>query len=161
MGKTDKAGIAKDYLEKGFLLQKSGHLDRAAHFYKRSIEFKPTAQAHTFLGWIYSLKGRYEEAIQQCKSAIALNPDYGNPYNDIGAYLLQMNRYDESIPWFEKALNAPDYENYSYPYLNLGRVYEFKGDCDKALKLFKKAIEQDTAYEPAQIAYQSLLAKYN
>ena len=162
MGKnTDKAELARDYFEKGYLLQKNGHLDRAAHFYKRSIEFQPTAQAFTFLGWVYSLKGRYMEAIEQCKAAIEIDPDYGNPYNDIGAYLLQMHRYNEAIEWFEKALNAPNYENYSYPFINLGRIYEFKGLWDKACEMYKKAIKENPEYQPAHDAYNRLRAKYN
>jgi Tfp pilus assembly protein PilF len=158
---TDKKELAKGYFNKGVLLQKSGHLDRAAHCYKRSIEFEPTAQAHTFLGWILSLKGLYNEAIEECKKAIVIDPDFGNPYNDIGAYLLQQHRYDESKEWFNKALGAPNYENYCYPNLNLGRVYEFKGLWKKALFFYKRAIKENPYYEPAQHALKDLMAKYN
>lgn len=162
MGKiNDKTELARDFFEKGYLLQKSGHLDRAAHFYKRSIEFQPTAQAFTFLGWVYSLKGLLTEAIAQCKAAIEIDPEYGNPYNDIGAYLLQMQHYDEAKEWFEKALQAPKYENYCYPYMNLGRIYEFKGLWNKASEMFQKALKENPTYEPAQNAYKKLLARYN
>jgi len=161
MAHTDKDEIAKEYFDKGFLLQKKGHLDRAAHFYKRSIEFKPTAKAHTFLGWVYSLKGLYEDAIDQCKNAISLDPAFGNPYNDIGAYLLQMHRYDEAVFWLKKALEAPIYENYCYPHLNLGRVYEFKGNWDEAIKCYERALKENPYYEPAISALERQMAKYN
>jgi Tfp pilus assembly protein PilF len=161
MAQTDKGEIAKEYFDKGFLLQKSGHLDRAAHFYKRSIEYKPTAQAHTFLGWVYSLKGLYDQAIEQCKNAISLDPTFGNPYNDIGAYLMQKHKYDEAIYWLKKALKAPNYENYCYPYLNLGRVYEFKGDWNEAIKYYEKALKENPDYKPATKALEGQRAKYN
>ncbi|NIO09761.1 MAG: tetratricopeptide repeat protein, partial [Deltaproteobacteria bacterium] len=45
----------------------------------------PTAEAYTFLGWTYSFMGQLNEAIEECQRAITLDPDFGNPYNDIGA----------------------------------------------------------------------------
>ena len=47
--------------------------------------------------------GRLEEAIEECHKAIAVDPTFGNPYNDIGAYLIEMGRLDEAIPWLERA----------------------------------------------------------
>ncbi|KAA3615052.1 MAG: tetratricopeptide repeat protein [Calditrichaeota bacterium] len=161
MGKNNKSDIAKDFFEKGFILQNNGHLDRAAHFYRRSIEFYPSAKAYTYLGWVLSLKGLYDKAIEECKHAIDLDPSYGNPYNDIGAYLLQQNKFDEAMDWLKKALDAPNYKNYCYPWLNLGRVYEFKGHWDEALKCYKMAIQENDNYTPAEQALQSLLAKHN
>lgn len=153
--------LAKQFFEQANKLQKSGHLDRAAKFYKRSIEFNPTSEAYTYLGWIYSQKGLYAEAILQCKVAIDLDPTYGNAYNDIGAYLIQLGRYNEAIPWLEKSLHAPRYENYCYPNLNLGYIYEQKGDWKKALKFYETALNQNKAYQPARSAYDKLCGKLN
>ena len=55
-----------------------------------------------------------------------MDPDFGNPYNDIGAYLIQMGRLDEAIPWLEKATRAPRYEAPHFPRFNLGRAYVAK-----------------------------------
>ena len=54
---------------------------------KRSIEIPPTAEAHTYLGWTYSLQGKLDEATAECLRAIEIDPEFGNPYNDIGVYL--------------------------------------------------------------------------
>jgi len=59
-------------------------------------------EAHTFLGWTYHFQGRIEEAIAECKLAIGLDPEFGNPYNDIGAYLIELGRFEEAIPWLEQ-----------------------------------------------------------
>jgi len=48
---------------------------------------EPSAEAHTFLVWVYSFERRFAEAIAECKRAIAVDPEFGNPYNDIGVYL--------------------------------------------------------------------------
>ena len=156
-----KEKLARSFFDQAYHLQMSGHLDRAIRFYKRSIEFCPTAKAHTFLGWTYSLKNLYEQAIEECYKAIEIDPDFGNPYNDIGAYLIQLKKYDEAIYWLNKALHAPDYENYCFPNLNLGYIYEFKGQWDVALEYFKTAIEENENYLPAKTAFDKLLGKFN
>lgn len=46
---------------------------------------------------------RLDEALAECKRAIACDPDFGSPYNDIGGYLMEMGRDDEAIPWLEQA----------------------------------------------------------
>jgi Tfp pilus assembly protein PilF len=152
---------AKRFFEQAFNLQAAGQIDRAAYFYRRSIEFNPTSQAHTFLGWIYSLKGLYEDAIEECEKAIELDPEYGNPYNDIGAYLVRLKKFDEAVPWLEKALKAPKYENYCYPYLNLGYIYEKKGKWREALEYFRKSVKENPEYQPAQTALHRLEGRLN
>jgi tetratricopeptide (TPR) repeat protein len=62
----------------------------------------PTAEAHTFLGWAYSHAGYVERAIAECKRAIEVDPDFGNPYNDIGVYLIEKGALDDAVPWLER-----------------------------------------------------------
>jgi tetratricopeptide (TPR) repeat protein len=92
--------------QEAYRYQMEGELDRAIERYQRSIEAHPTAEAHTFLGWTLSFQGRLEEGTGECLRAIAIDPEFGNPYNDIGVYLMQRDKLDESIPWFEKAKQA-------------------------------------------------------
>src|SRR6266481_8543825 len=101
-------------------------LDRAVALYTKSIEIFPTAEAYTFRGWAFQKMGRIDDAIAECQKAIEVDPTFGNPYNDIGAYLLQKGQIDDSIPWLLRALEAPRYESYCYPHMNLGRAYEAK-----------------------------------
>ena len=102
------------YLEKGNRKHREGDIDGAIESYKESIRLHPTADAHTFLGWMYSFQGRIEDAINECKTAIILDPDFGNPYNDIGVYLMQQGRLDEAEPWFRKAMQAQRYGTSSF-----------------------------------------------
>ncbi|MBI4537762.1 MAG: tetratricopeptide repeat protein [candidate division NC10 bacterium] len=97
--------------------------DQAIRLYQESMSLCPTAEAHTFLGWTYSFQDRLDEAIAECHKAIAIDPDFGNPYNDIGVYLMQKGDLDGAIPWFERAKTAARYEPRHYPYINLGRIY--------------------------------------
>ena len=88
---------AYEHWQEGYLLHSLGAYEEAVEAYRKSIELRPTAEGHTFLGWSLSMLGRLDEAIVECKRAIAFDPDYGNPYNDIGVYLIELGRPDEAI----------------------------------------------------------------
>src|SRR5882672_12017576 len=124
-------------------------LDEAAELYKKSIETYPTAEAHTFLGWTYSWMGRIDDAIAECHKAIEVDPTFGNPYNDIGSYLMMKGEVDDAIPWLERALQAPRYESYCYPHMNLGRAYESKRDWLRAKDEYRKALAEKADYRDA------------
>jgi tetratricopeptide (TPR) repeat protein len=120
--------------------QMAGELDDSIRLYKESISLCPTADAHTYLGWAYSFQGRIDDAIAQCEIAIQIDPEFGNPYNDIGVYLMQQQKLEEAVPWLEKAKQAKRYDPRHFPYLNLGRVYVAKGMLQKALAEFRGAL---------------------
>jgi Tfp pilus assembly protein PilF len=141
---------AEQLVELAMNHQMRGELDEAIGLYKRSIALYPTADAHTYLGWAYSFQGRIDDAIAQCEIAIELDPEFGNPYNDIGVYLMQQQRLDEAIPWLEKAKLAKRYKPRHFPYQNLGRVYLAKSMLQKAIEEFRGALRIEP--ENAQIA---------
>jgi len=120
--------------------QMAGDLERAIATYQKSIATCPTAEAHTFLGWTYSFQGRLDEATAECKRAIELDPDFGNPYNDIGVYLMQQDKLDEAIPWLERAKHASRYEPRQFPYMNLGRLYLKQRRWWEALRELEAAV---------------------
>lgn len=132
---------AHELFQQAYELQVARRFEDAIRLYKKSIGVYPTAEAYTFLGWTYSFQGRLDEAIQECRLAIAVDPDFGNPYNDIGVYLMQRGEYEEALPWLEKAKQAPRYEPRHFPYLNTGRIYLARGEWIEALKEFEKAVE--------------------
>lgn len=132
---------ALDLIEQAMKHQMAREFDDAIRLYKESITVYPTADAHTYLGWAYSFIGRVNEAIAQCEIAIQLDPEFGNPYNDIGVYLMQQQRFDDAIPWLERAKSAKRYEPRHFPYINLGRIYLTKGMIQKALEEFDGALK--------------------
>jgi Tfp pilus assembly protein PilF len=111
----------------------AGELEEAIVLFTRSLETRPTAEAYTFRGWAYSFAGRLDDAILECQKAIATDPQFGNPYNDIGCYLMEQGRLDEAIPWFQSAKRAARYEPRHFPYLNLGRLRAARGEVEEAI----------------------------
>ncbi|TLY30401.1 MAG: tetratricopeptide repeat protein [Nitrospirae bacterium] len=138
-----------------------GEFEEAVKLYTESIELYPTAEAYTFRGWTHSFMGMLDEAIEDCHRAIAVDPDFGNPYNDIGAYLIEKGQLDDAIEWLEKATRAKRYESPAFPHLNLGRVYEKKREWDKALECYQQALRINPKYDLAQRAFTRLRAMMN
>jgi Tfp pilus assembly protein PilF len=148
-------------LQQAYRVQMDGDYDQAVILYKRSLEIFPSAEAHTFLGWTYHFQGKIEDAIAECKKAIEVDPEFGNPYNDIGSYLIQMRRYDEAIPWLEQAILAPRYEPRHFPHFNLGRAYIAKGMLSRARECFNESLRIEPNYVLARQAVENLRRMVN
>lgn len=134
--------------------QMRGEIEQALELYDRSLEVMPTPEAYTFRGWARSQMRDYAAAMADCHRAIDLDPEFGNPYNDIGAYFIEMGELDDAIPWLRMALKAKRYENYCFPHYNLGRVFEAKGQLERALEHYRRALVENPTYAPALRALQ-------
>lgn len=152
---------SKEYLLKAYRFQMNGQFEEAILNYRKSLDLFPTSEAYTFLGWTYSFLGNYEKAIEECKNAIAIDPDYGNPYNDIGAYLIQQGRFDEALTWLELALKAKRYDNPQFAHVNIGRVLESKGLWFEALDEYRTAIKISPDYLLAKQYFNRLQGLLN
>lgn len=145
---------------RGYLLHELGHFEMAIRYFRESIARRPTAEAHTFLGWSLSHLGRLEEAIDECKTAIGIDPGFGNPYNDIGVYLMALDREGEAIPWFEKAIESTRYCCYQFAHYNKGRVLLGQGRVEAAKRSFERALEHEPNYAPARAALDQIEREY-
>jgi tetratricopeptide (TPR) repeat protein len=161
MAKDELIDLAIELFRDAYRHQMKGELDEAVELYRQSIETYPTAEAYTFLGWTYSFMGDYDAAIAECRHAIETDPDLGNPYNDIGAYLIEKGHLDEAIPWLEMATRAMRYDNPAFPHFNLGRVWEFKHDFARALAAYQQAVAIDPKYTLAITGIRRLRAMFN
>ena len=157
--RQDKRQEAMEWVSKAYQLHMHAEVEKAISYYTKSIEIYPTAEAYTFRGWARSFEKDYASAIEDCHRAIDLDPEFGNPYNDIGAYYLEQDEPDEAIPWLHMALKAKRYESYCFPHFNLGRVFEAKGQLDKALMHFRHALEENPRYALAARAVDRVKSK--
>lgn len=152
---------AKRLFHEAYQAQTDSNYEAAIDLYKRSIAVYPTAEAHTFLGWVYSFQERYDEAIAECKEAIRVDETLGNPYNDIGSYLLTKGDSYGCVRWFKRALLAPRYDSYAFPHFNLGRVYEMRHRYLEAARHYGLAIEQQPDFSQAAAALRRVQGKLN
>ena len=150
------ADEAEIYWRQGYVLHALGAYGRAIERYRKSIELRPSAEGHTYLGWSLSYLGRLDEAIAECRKAIEVDPGFGNPYNDIGVYLIRLGRVEEAIPWLEKALTAERYCCYQFPNFTLGQIRLAGGDVAGAVKFFERALQHAPGYAPALEALKEI-----
>ena len=152
---------AQRLFHEAYQLQMAGDIDAAIARYRESLAAYPTAEAHTFLGWVYSFQNRYDEAIEECLEAIRVDETLGNPYNDIGSYLLAKGDNYSSVRWFKRALYAPRYESYAFPHFNLGRIYEMRKKYIEAARHYGKALEQQPGFTEAAAGLHRMQALLN
>ena len=127
-------------LERGHALVGRGDVTAALRAFEEAGSLEASAEALTYQAWMHSLLGDVDLAERLCLQAIDLDPDFGNPYNDLGTLRLQRRDVSAAIAWFERAKRARRYEPRHYPFLNLGRLYLSMGRRDKALAEFEGAL---------------------
>ena len=152
---------ALEFFQRAYQAQQNKDYEEAIELYKCSISVFPTAEAHTFLGWVYSFQNRYDDAINECLEAIRVDGTFGNPYNDIGSYLIAKGDVYGCVRWFKRALLAPRYESYAFPHFNLARVFEMRGRLLDAARHYGLALQQQPGYTHAAIALRRIQAKLN
>lgn len=161
MSSGEKIFLAEEYFKKAFQFQTDGEIEEAIKQYKISIDIHPTAKAHTHLAEAYSLQENFTRAIEECKKAIEIDPNYGYPYNDIGNYLVKIGEPNKAVIWFEKAVRSYCYKPKHFPFYSLGKIYEKKGEWLLALKCYNRALIYNHDYEPAQDAVIRMAALLN
>lgn len=152
---------AVELFNQAFEAQNEKKYDEAIRLYKQSIDAFPTAEAYTFLGWTYSFKGEYDLAIAECLAAIAVDANFGNPYNDIGSYLIAKGNYYDCVRWFKLAMQAVRYEARAYPHFNLATVYEKRGKLIEAAAHYGRALDEQPNYMQAYKALRKIQEKLN
>ncbi|MDO8661254.1 MAG: tetratricopeptide repeat protein, partial [Candidatus Woesearchaeota archaeon] len=86
------------------------------------------------------------------KKAAALDPLFKFVWTNLGDVLVRLNRIDESVQAYERAIQSkPQNEN---AYINLGMVYVKKGELSKAALLFSDAVR---ANHRSEAAYTNLV----
>jgi tetratricopeptide (TPR) repeat protein len=127
-------------LRRGNLARDSGDYVTALHEFKAAAYVARTPDALTQWGAMEHFLGDTEKAIELCREAIGLDPDCGNPYNDIGTYLVVQGRGDEAVSWFKKAIVSKRYKPRHYPHINLGKLFLARKEYEQALHHFEEAL---------------------
>ncbi len=91
-------------------------------------------------------RGRWEEALNELKAAIAINPYNGSWFFNLGLTYDAMERFDEAITAYRRALEM---EPNDVEILNaLGYDCNRAGNFDEAIGFFQRIEAIDASYEP-------------
>jgi type IV pilus biogenesis/stability protein PilW len=139
----------------------AGEVPQAIEELEIALAIDPNnAEAHYFLGFIFSGRRMYPDAIQHYRQALLLDPDRYDVQNNLGVVFLQMERWEEAEEQFQALTEATHYETPGHAYNNLGWAQYNQGRLRDALANFQMAtyLEPDMclAYNNQGIALEEL-----
>ncbi|MFQ3573040.1 MAG: tetratricopeptide repeat protein [Thermodesulfovibrionales bacterium] len=100
-----------------------------------TVVFK--SEHYNLVGCAFFLSGRTHDAQRFFDKALVANKDISDVWSNKGACLLDLDRYDEALDAFNKALEL-DSSNY-YACMGIGLIHLERADVQKALDFFKRA----------------------
>jgi len=149
-------GTESIYYFKGFVFREQGRYSEAERQFEEAIAVNPRfAEAYNGLGLTYSDQDRNLKAAEQYIQAIEVDPEFALVYNNLAmAYRRQDRPDEESEVLLGKALDLDS--SLTIAYLNLGAIYEERGEYTKALTKYDEAIQSNPYYEDAYYYRASL-----
>jgi adenylate cyclase len=118
-------------------------IGKAIQLVQKSIALDETnAEAHSLLGFLYSMTKQYDKAIAEAEEAVTLNPNSSYGHFGMGKNLFFAGRFEESVPEYKKSirLNPIPPSNFFW---SLGLSYAYIEQYDEAIKWCEKAVRQE------------------
>jgi serine/threonine protein kinase/Tfp pilus assembly protein PilF len=107
--------------------------------FRRAIQLKPSyAVAHQWYANYLAIMGRNQEAIQEVKQALDLDPLSLSIAVGVGRQYYLVRQFDPAIECFKKALEIDD--RYAPAYSALGQAYVQKREFNAGIESHKKSI---------------------
>ena len=98
------------------------------------------AHAHVIKGRVLSAQNRWEEAIPEYETALALNRNSAAALQGLGQCKLLAGPIEEAIPLEEQAIRLSPRDSYiGYPYFVIGTVHLLQSRTDEAIVWLEKA----------------------
>jgi TolB-like protein/Tfp pilus assembly protein PilF len=125
-----------------------GRVDEALTWARRGRELDPLAVSGSYIGWLLFLSHRYDEAIRELRSALAVEPDDTDALLYLGFALVANNQPQDAIPVLEKSISISKGSPAAIGVLI--RAYSHAGRRGDALRLLGELQKRKKAgYVPA------------
>ncbi|MGQ9630678.1 MAG: tetratricopeptide repeat protein [bacterium] len=140
-----KGDIFQTRKELALLLSWRRRFDEAIAEYNTMLQERPNdVETMNGLARVISWKGNYEEALDIYRQILELDPKYNKARLGISSIYGWQQKYDASISIAEEVFeNDPNKEDRRYAYYQLGRVYSWKGDYEKAIETYKEVLSRE------------------
>jgi TolB-like protein/Tfp pilus assembly protein PilF len=136
-----------------------GRFDEAEREMRRAQELDPLSLiASAALGWVFYFAGDYERALEQCRQTLELDADYAVALLWSGKALEEMNRVDEAIERYRRAITLTN--NSTIYVAALARAQAIAGERGQAEELLRQieARGQSGGYIPSYEIAKAYLA---
>ena len=112
---------------------------------RRLVELYPRDErAHAELGNFFFFRQRWQEAIDEYKTAIKIAPYYSPPYNQLGYAYRYLERWELAEKAFEEYTRIiPDDPN---PYDSYAELLLKRGKLDQAIESYRRALAIDSGF---------------
>jgi serine/threonine-protein kinase len=141
----------------GFLLHRAGKPAEAIGYFQVSVAIRPGwSPAHHNLAYSLEVSGRKEEALEQYRQAIELDPTAFVPRYNRANLLYGLRRYDEALADLKACFQTANPERVRVC-TTIGMVREAKGQPEEALAEYRRAVAFDPKYPDAQKKFRNLL----
>lgn len=101
-------------------------------------------------GEAYWRKLEYGHAEQSFLKAVELDPNYSEAWNNLGAFYISQERYEDAVIALERVVGDVLYETPHYALTNLGWALHKSGRNAEAVKRLKEALEISPGFPLAQ-----------
>ena len=105
--------------------------------------------------WAYHVKGQYVLAIADCKTSIAIRPNYSYSYNNLGTAYLGIGDFANAIIVLSKAIDLKP--KFLWSRLNRAKAYVAIGKKEEAARDYQSALALDPQNVEATEALRALL----
>ncbi|WP_240222909.1 type IV pilus biogenesis/stability protein PilW [Rheinheimera hassiensis] len=133
-----RISLGLNYLRRGDTSQAKYNLERARSFAPNS------AEVHSALAYYYQSVGEEKQAEEYFRLAIQKDANYADAYNNYGAFLCQLHRYDEAEQLLLKAISRPGYIRVAESYENLALCQLQQNNFSKAKSYLESSVSHNT-----------------
>ncbi len=130
---------SQDALQQGVHFHLLGHQDKAIHWYRIALENQSeNIIALSNLSTLLSDQGKFDEAVDSCKKAISISPDFADAHSNLGNALTRQGKLDEAVESYKTAISIK--ADFQDAHNNLGNALTRQGKLDEAVESYKTAI---------------------
>ncbi len=114
---------------------------------------------HFFRGVAYELLNDHEKSVQAYEQAVALDPDFGDAWNNLGQVRQVIGELEKAGQAFKQALSLEDYMTPEFAAYNMATLLAEQGKYEQALTYSNLGLEKNRRYIPLYPQKAFLLRK--